>query len=349
MQMNGKILAVLFFSAAFLLGAGESYSFFAISDTHFGMPENYAKPRPGAKGWFCRDPQRTVTALPVYRALFDDITAKAGKDSFLIQCGDLIDGGTIGYEAHKKELFSALELLKNHIKMKIYHVNGNHEDYGEGGKKAFEEVLLPAISASAGKKLAYGNYTFSRGGDFFIVLDWRGRSKWKDFLKKTLASLKEKPRYLFVAIHTPFVAAGDPASREALDMLLPYDAIVFSGHIHQNMIAVYEKDGHAVTQLTVSTRLPERSGGKIVCAARKSSLEKYRETAAAREKKPARKESIEKLLAHVTSYTGISGCGYLKIDVSDSGVTVFYQGTDLAEKPAKFTLLPRPEKGAAAK
>ena len=347
--MKRKIFAVLTVFAAFLLSAGENYSFFAISDTHFGMPENYAKPAPGAKGWFCRDPERTVTALPVYKALFDDISAKAGEDSFLIQCGDLIDGATLGLDVHKKEIASALELLDRHIKIKIYHVSGNHEDYGEGGKEAYEAVLLPAISASAGQKLAYGNYTFAKGEDRFIVLDWRGRSKWTDFLKKTLASLESRPRYLFVAIHTPIIAAGNASSLVALDLLLPYDAIVLSGHIHQNMIAVYEKNGHAVTQLTVTTRLPERSEGKIVCAPRKSSLEKFKETAAAREKKTDRKAAIGKILSGVTSYTGISGCGYLKIDVSDSGVTAFYQGTNLAKKPAKFTLLPRPEKTAAAK
>jgi len=341
--MKRIFFAVLIVSAAFLLNAGENYSFFAISDTHFGMPENYAKPAPGAKGWFCRDPERTVTALPVYKALFDDISAKAGEDSFLIQCGDLIDGATVGCEAHKKELASALELLKNHIKIKIYHVNGNHDAYGEGGQQAFEEVLMPAFAESAGKKLAYANYTFWRGRDVFIVLDWRGRSDWKGFLKKTLASLKEKPRYLFVAIHTPFISNWNVVpSAEALELLLPYDAIVISGHVHGGMIAVYERDGHAVTQLTVTTRLPARSEGKIVCAPRKSSLEKFKETAAAREKKPERKEVLEKLLENVTEYTGVSGCGYLKIDVSDSGVTAFYQGTNLAKKPARFTLLPRP-------
>ena len=337
------------FAAALILCAGESYSFFTISDTHFGYPENYAKPKPGAKGWYCRDTKRTVTALPVYKALFDDISSKADKDSFLIQCGDLIDGATLGLDVHKKEISTALELLDKHIKIKIYHVSGNHEDYGTGGKEAYEAVLLPAISAAAGQKLAYGNYTFAKGKDRFIVLDWRGRSKWTEFLKKILASLESKPRYLFVAIHTPIIAAGSASSLVALDLLLPYDAIVLSGHIHQNMIAVYKKNGHAVTQLTVSTRLPERSEGKIVCAPRKTPLEKYKETSAAREKKPACRANIEKLLADVTEYTSVSGVGYLKIDVSDAGVTAFYQGTDLAKKPAKFTILPRPEKTEAAR
>jgi len=371
--MKKQLFSVLILSAAFLLRAGESYTFFAISDTHFGMPENYEKPTPGAKGWFCRDPKRTVTALPVYRALFDDITAKAAENSFLIQCGDLIDGRTTGYEVHKKELVSWLEFLKKHIKIKIYHVNGNHEDFGEGGKKAFEEVLMPAISESAGEKLAYGNYTFSRGKDLFIVLDWRGRGNWKGFLKKTLGGLKEKPRHLFVAIHTPFISNWNPVpSAEAVEMLLPYDAIVISGHIHGNMIATYEKDGHAVTQLTVSTRLPEKSEGKLVCAKNKMTLEKFRTLSLAREEKDlqkavqraqkaasdaqktkferqqrtqeAKKAALEKILENVTAYAGISGCGYAKFEVSDGGVTVFYQGTNLAKKPAKFALPLKPEK-----
>jgi len=347
--MKKIVTFALVFAAALILCAGESYSFFTISDTHFGYPENYAKPRPGVKGWYCRDPKRTVTALPVYKALFDDISAKAGKDSFLIQCGDLIDGATLGLDVHKKEISTALELLEKHIKIKIYHVSGNHEDYGEGGKEAYEAVLLPAISASAGQKLTYGNYTFAKGEDRFIVLDWRGRSKWTDFLKKTLASLESRPRYLFVAIHTPIIATGNRTSPIALDLLLPYDAIILSGHIHRNMIAVYEKDGHAVTQLTVSTRLPEHSVGKSVCAPGKITLEKYRKTAVAGEKKPENRANIEKLLANVTEYTSVSGSGYLKIDVSDAGVTAFYQGTNLARKPAKFTILPRAKKAEEAK
>ena len=369
--MNKKTFAVLILAAAFLLNAGESYTFFAISDTHFGMPENYAKPAPGTNGWFCRDPKRTVTALPVYKALFDDISAKAADDSFLIQCGDLIDGRTTGFEAHKKELVSALELLKKHIKIKIYHVNGNHEDIGDGGRKAFKEVLMPAISESAGKKLVHGNYTFTRGQDLFIVLNWSGNAKWKDFLKKTLDALNAKPRRLFVVIHTPFIENWNPVpSAEALEMLLPYDAIIISGHIHSNMIATYEKDGHVLTQVTLSTRLPERPVGKIVCAKNRMTLETFKKMVLAREERAlreaaqkaqqatqeaqktalearkatleARKEAMAKILSNVTAYAGVSGCGYAKFEVSDGGVTIFYQGTDLAKKPAKFALPLRP-------
>ena len=342
--MKKQLFFLLILSAAFLLPAGESYTFFAISDTHFGMPENYAKPTPGAKGWFCRDPKRTATALPVYRALFDDISAKAGENSFLIQCGDLIDGRTTGFEVHKKELVSWLEFLKKHIRIKIYHVNGNHENFGDGGKQAFEEVLMPAISESAGKKLAFGNYSFSRGEDVFIVLDWRGNAKWKDFLKQTLAGLEKKPRHLFVAIHTPFVSNWNAVpSAEALEMLLPYDPIVISGHIHGNMIATYEKDGHTITQLTISTRLPEKSEGKLVCVQNKTTLEKFKTLSLAREKKEEKKAALGKILANVTAYAGISGCGYAKFEVSDGAVTVFYQGTNLARKPAKFALPLKPE------
>ena len=46
----------------------------------------------------------------------------------------------------------------------------------------------------------------------------------------------------------------------------------------------------------------------------------------------------------VTEFTLVQGTGYLKFDVSDSGVDAYFQGSNLASKPYKVSIIDNTKK-----
>ena len=337
---------ILFFClAAGAVVFSDSYNFYMISDTHFGAPESFPKAWTGKKKYRIPPfPKRAEVAMPVYEALFKDIQRKADqKTQFLLDCGDFVEGAAKDAASHKAELKKALALLNKHISLKIYHVRGNHDNYGPGGDEAFDAVMLPVISRSIGKEKMTGvNYDFSLGKDHFIVLDYERRSNWQKFLKTTLSGFKTPPRYLFVAIHTPLISNWSPVLTEKIcDLLLPYNTILLSGHIHSNTITKYSKNGKTLTQVTVSTMLPQRPQGNLVCVRGRETLEQYKNRLVDGEKRPNRKEAVKKWLPYLSDFIRIRGGGYIRFEVSDKGVVALYQGSNLSRPPCRVVVVSR--------
>ena len=343
------MLFSVFFCAVAAVFASDSYNFYMISDTHFGRASSFPKKWDGPKKFrIPPSPQRADLAMPAYEAIFKDISSKAdAKTKFLLECGDFVEGAAINGNIHKQELQFAIDFIYKHVKIPIYHVRGNHDNYGLGGDEAYDSTMLPLIAKSAGKKdMKYANYAFSCGKDYFIILDYLSKSQWQIFLKETLASLKTPPRYLFVAIHTPIISYWNPSITEQVcDMLLPYNTILLSGHVHNNSITKYTKNGKSLIQLTTTLQLPARPKGTSVCQKSKRTLAEYKADMLGRMKKPKVKKAMEKWLPNVTGFTQIRGTGYLKFVVSDAGIDAYYQGSKLDSKPFKVSIIDNTQKG----
>ncbi|MBQ9503018.1 MAG: metallophosphoesterase [Lentisphaeria bacterium] len=327
-----------------LLQAGESYNFFMISDPHLGAAETYCTdPAVPKKFRTKKDIRRADKCMPAFLAMCEDMVKKSdGNTRFLFEAGDLVEGGTKGEEVHKQVLTDAIGLLKKYFKIPIYMVKGNHEAYGMGGENAYRTVLLGELAKTLGKeKLEYSNYAFMQGGDLYIFIDCYSGAKagqWK-FVRETLRSLKEKPRYVFVCMHPPVIPShwNQQEIRGICDLLLDHNAVLLCGHCHQNSVTVFEKNGKKLVQVTVSTfldpkpkKMPVRPAENTV----KQRLDGYRNSLKNRWKNASFIPEFDReWAAHITEYRNFGGAGYAKFDVSDAGIAATYQSVLLDRPP----------------
>ncbi|MBR1952447.1 MAG: metallophosphoesterase [Lentisphaeria bacterium] len=328
-----KILIFVSVLTVFILAAQESYSFYLLSDLHLGAPGTYDPKR------FRGNIHRAELALPAYEKMFAHMM-KTGQDAkFVMQLGDMVEGNTKGEKEHTQQLSEAIGFLKKNFSIPVYHVLGNHDAYGPGGVAAYNAVLLPEMARMVNKKsLKFANYSFFQGRDIFIVVDYTRRANGKKFILDTLNGLKEKPRYVFIAIHTPLIALN---GTEFADILARYNAVVFSGHIHTNYLLRYSKKGKTMTQITVSSWLPAKNAGKQYARINSRNPEVFKEHIryqAKKFKKPSFMAVYEKEWEPYLKMTHYKGNGYLKVTVSGKGLTLLRQGADITKKPVVETL-----------
>ena len=253
-QIMKKIILLFVLSAAIQLCAGESYSFHLLSDLHLGPADTYHPTR--VKG----NRQRADLTTPALRNMLMRINKLTPDTKFVIQLGDLVEGNTKGTPEHRKQLRTALDLLKGCFTCPIYHTMGNHEPVGQGAAEALNKELFPEIARTINKKqIKFVNYSFFHGDDLFIFSDYRRPAKGSQFIINTLNALQKKPRYVFVACHIPVTLL---TKTEMADILARYNAIVMSGHIHWNTLLHYTKNGKTMTQITVNSQLPPKNPEK---------------------------------------------------------------------------------------
>ena len=342
-----KFAALLILSVLSLAApAGESYNFLMISDTHLGAAETYCTdPSVPQKFRSKKNIHRADRTMPALKAMFEDMAKKSDeKTRFLYEAGDLIEGGCRDEKTHEEVLRDALSLMKSYFKYPIYMVKGNHEAYGMGGDDAYRAVLLPEIAKAAGQdKLDYANYTVTVGEDLYIFLDAFSGAKAKpwEYAAKVLDGLKEKPRYVFVGIHSPVIPShwSQKEIRAFRDRLLEYNAVLLCGHCHQNSVTVFEKDGKKLVQITVSSVLDTEKKGLLHPAenTRDQMLEKYRKSLRKRWKKEDFLPEFDREWApYITDYRNFGGAGYAKISVSDSAISIDFQSWVLTQPPLTF-------------
>lgn len=329
--------------------AGESYNFYMISDTHLGAAETYCTdPAAPKKFRTKKNIHRADKVMPALKAMFEDMVKKSDENTrFLFEAGDLIEGGARDEKTHEEVLRDALSLLNSYFKYPIYMIKGNHEAYGMGGEEAYRAALLPEIAKTIGQdKLDCANYTVTVGEDLFIFLDGYCGSRKKpwEFAGKILDGLKEKPRYVFVAMHNPVIPShwDQETIRAFRDRLLEYNAVLLCGHCHRNTVTVFEKNGKKLVQITVSSFLEPNKKGEIRPAenTKDTMVENYRKSLTARWKKEAFIPEFDREWAqYITDYRNFGGAGYARIDVSDSGITIDYQSRVLTQPPLTFRIL----------
>lgn len=338
----------LFFLLTAAVFAGESYNFFMISDPHFGAADTYlTDPKAPKRYKTKKNIHRADKTMYLYKGLFADIRKKSDAGTrFIIEGGDLVEGGTPGEAVHKKILQDALVLMRNYFKYPIYMVKGNHDAFGLGGEAAYKSVLLPEIAKYAGKeKLDFANYAVTCGPDLYIYMDFHPKARGFKFVHDTLAGLKNKPRYVFVILHCPMIFTHQ-FEKEALplcELLTQYNGILLAGHCHQNTITKFERNGNAMLQVTVSTFTTLHPLKFMRLVDTKTTVEQ--EKARFIEKIKRRKADAflpvfqEKWAPYITEFRHIKGVGYAHFDVSDKGISVRFQSVDLNQKPITVQLV----------
>jgi len=149
------------------------------------------------------------------------------KPSFVIQLGNIIDGGTNS----KSDLATVLATF-NKIKARKYHVLG---------KKDVSNINRGALLKKLSMKRAY--YDFAKGKFRFVVLDMTEKSsiggignEQKSWLKKILSKALKKKRKVVIFGDYPIVGGQDKyklsGSDEIAEILKSYDCVFayISGH-----------------------------------------------------------------------------------------------------------------------
>lgn len=320
--------------AGVLVSAGETYSFYLLSDTHWGAAETYDTKR------FRGDIHRAEQAVPAYEKMFKHMV-REGKDArFLIHLGDMVEGNAKGKKEQERQLKEAVDFLKKSFSFPVYYVRGNHDGHGPGGKEAVRAVLLPEMARGIGvEKLPSYNYSFTSGPDLFIVTDYAKSAKGEAFILKTLKAQKKKPRHVFIFVHVPVISSlTTPAWA---DTLARYNAVVFSGHIHRSFLLQYSKNGKKLTQVTVSSWLPGKNGDKIRSVLQPKGKEIFKnfiQSQAKKFKKQSFMSLYEKEWEPYLAISSFRGNGYMKVCVSDTEITLLLQGSDSASQPVKTTV-----------
>ena len=169
--------------------------------------------------------------------------ARREKADGVLQLGDLIDGGCKTMALHEKMLRDAFRELKKYFpNLPVYTVVGNHDVEQQNGAsiEPVQRVLFPAQAAELGKKtLKNGNYTFMRGPDLFVAIDYFSpEEKSLDFLRQALAE-HPKTRYVFLMTHYPLFPAAEhnslslvPYYMKVAALLEKRRGIVLTAHTH---------------------------------------------------------------------------------------------------------------------
>ncbi len=323
------------------LSAGDSYNFLMLSDTHFGPENTFGNPPPPKVK---KKLKRFDQAFHHYKAMFDDMAKKSDANTkFLIHAGDMIEGWAHSPEAQIEQFRLLDKTLKEYFKMPLYMVRGNHEAAGMPGQEGYLREIAPTMAKNAGQAPGTVNYTVKQGDDLFIFLDSYDKNAFS-FVKNTLETLKKRPRYIFMVLHTDQLPQADKRAVEFCKLLAPYNAIILNGHTHRTRILKYERDGKTVTQFSIGSFLmPNLVRYAKVNKDKETYLAKFRTSKhiPTEEKLKRFETEVAPFITEYQEYVGKKGtpAGYARIHVSDAGVTVSVQCAYLEDKPFDIPLI----------
>ena len=256
-----------------------SFSFVVLGDLHFDRPEHHDfawlnANKAGDLGQIENYCKLTKEVMPkVFAAVKTKIAEFSKTDApaaFVLQVGDLVEGLCGSAELAARQNREAVEFVKTaQLGVPFVFTKGNHDVTGNGAVEAFDEVLLPFVSAEARRvdptidgqhgashSLTHGNTQFS----FFDAYD-RDSLDWFE-----ACVARRTADHLFVTVHPPVVPYGARATwhlfadekskakrQKLLDLLGGHEAIVLGGHLHKFCHLTRVAGGKRFTQLAVSS------------------------------------------------------------------------------------------------
>ena len=251
---------MLSISLAGLTGEGQkSYKLLILGDLHYTSRSYHPQDHPKK--------QKTINKyINMWKHNSPELLAAAKAQALrekvdgVLQLGDLINGDCATMALHEKMLHDAfLELKKYFPKLPIYTIVGNH-DVRQQDKDCIEplqRILFPRQAAELGKKtLENGNYTFLRGPDLFVALDYfLPQEKSLDFLRQALAE-HPKTRYVFLLTHYPLFPIADHSSLNLVPHYMKIAAllekrrgIVLTAHAHRFSRVTRTTSGGRISQM----------------------------------------------------------------------------------------------------
>ncbi len=340
--MKRPFLIVAALLLSFAVFAGEAYSFYFISDTHLGDQASYNTEKTQANPFKTKkNTARADKFMGTFDAMLKDMAEKKGTGvRFLIEGGDLIEGACTSEKVHEEQLRKYLYKVRNAVGVPVFPVNGNHDDWGLGGPEAFRRVTFPFIREQIGHELASdkaAHYVVRQADDVYIFADYHTNgSDSSGFILKELKALKVgEVRYVFVILHPNILPFAGEARAAIRNELAKHNGFVLCGHSHANQVYVYGKDGRTVTQVTAGT-----------CFAAPNQLREKRDQEAFFKwfighyckRKGTAEEVRREYIPFTKDFVTFDGAAYARFDLSDDGVVVSFQASDLTQPPKKIRL-----------
>lgn len=348
MQMKKIGLILLTLTAAILLHA---YEVMILGDTHYDTPETRQKDEKLTENQEkarIRNFERWEKNIP---AMLDAAGKRSARNvAFVVQLGDIIQGGCGSEELQTKAFQEVLAVLKKQFSVPLYVVKGNHDIHGPGAEEAFTKIMLPYLNREFGQKNAVensANYAVMYDKDLFIYFD--SMKPNVDFVEKALEEHKDA-RHVFFLTHLPVIPSGEgrrpdwivygmrsdnaQERQRLLKLLARHNAIVLCGHIHRTVLSRYRSEDGTITQLA-SFGMPVSLDGE------------YKEVKGTEEdffavddvkkamKSKRTKTILNDFIGKITEYDYyLPGAGYNVLRIDDGGVSCdLYFGAD--DHPSK--------------
>ena len=275
--MKRTLLLSLFFA---LFCSLQAYEILILGDTHYDAPEvrknlaSLEEKRPAEWVRNLRCWEKTIPAMLVSAGQ----VASAKQAPFAIQLGDLTQGGCGAEELQVKAFENALQKLKEHIKMPLLSIKGNHDIHGAGAEQAYVKTMLPYLNEVLKQETAVpgsAHYAQMHEKDLFIYFD--SIKPDVDFVEKVLDQHQDA-RHVFFSTHLPVLPCSPGRSewivngwrpnnpeqrRRLVSLLARRNAIVLTAHIHRTTLLRYKSQEGEITQLT-SYSMPSVLEGKFV-------------------------------------------------------------------------------------
>ena len=336
---------------------GETYSVALLGDTHFDSTDtkryhseylssttearykaHLKEHVRNAKMW----KERMPSLLRASAACVRDDTA------LVLQMGDLVQGDCNNPATHRRMLTDAFNVIKGAYggKLPFVSVVGNHDIRGDvptdGTREAFDAWQPPVVGKELKQAVSGTTFSFWRGPDVFIVVDFNAPRPDLDLVKRLFAE-SGRARYTFLVSHGPAIPNGasrwfllgerkrNEERRELLRLMASRNTIVLSGHTH--LLEYYDcvlPEGR-VTQFVAnsvwakpeSATLTIRGEGVSEYGARMKSAKEKKQT----ERNVDLPQLVEEYRPLLRGYLLANAAGHYRLEVGPSRVAVvFYEG-----------------------
>lgn len=335
-----------------------AYSVALLGDVHYDAPPVERFHAAGKAGPYRRNvamwEKEVPAVLKASASLVDDDT------SFALQLGDLIDGTSLGHEAHTQMLAEATAVLeKNYPGIPVISVCGNHDNVS-GGSKVYKSFMVPWLARQTAtlttNAVTSTTFGFRHGPDLWIFINFNDADGTIPTVEKLLADNPDA-RYTFVAIHGPvlpmdvwqcrwFYLGGerqDNVRRRVRALFAKHNVIVLAGHVHSLEYKEWQGDGGRITEVVVNS--VSRSSNNVlkpavpkVLSETPSDYGAWLKTAPTNDANAKFEALYEEYRPGLKARYAASAYGHHVLRVSDKGVTLEYYGADATEPTKTFRL-----------
>ncbi len=322
-------------------GQGGEYSFVYLGDLHFDKMSHHDFE------WVKADKPNDIRQINGYvestenyapdllRRIQSSIESSEGRIRMVVQGGDLTEGLCGSRELQERQFRDVRAFIRSCIPDTMFvATKGNHDITGPGAREAFDNIMLPWLSAECGKQIDSASFFLTQGPDLYVFFDAYHNNSL-DWLEKTLR--ENKHRHVFIVMHPPAVPYNARSTwhlfwrereREVrerfLNILGANRVILLTAHLHKFSVVTRKTSSGAFVQFSMNSVItsPESSvrdhlkgvehyGGALV----ELEPEFQPETEAERRK------MLEDEEPYIASFEFADFPGYAVINASDAGVT----------------------------
>lgn len=358
------VLALLFIVA--VVFAQDSYRIIFLGDTHFDGESEIYHPKGISKP--------SVRDINMWKKHLPELLTAAGKKvnsrtAFVLQGGDMIEGGGGTAAAHRNMLVDGYKKQQSFFSVPFITAAGNHDVSsrtlkGEvGSYKIYQDFVgthvLPAVQNIRGMSdlevNGKTNFAFRYGKDLYMVLNFNGGPS-PEFIRKILTKHADA-RYKIALVHAgpiPWDVAwmtwrmyGRLAAEKRapiIEMFRKHNCIFLTGHYHGIATLEYAGEDGSIFQIMcnsvwtekVPDQLKVRSEGVAGYGKNISRSNDFRLKSKSAEKQAL----IDAFKPGLKSYYYAGGAGYMTLDIEENKITLlYYHGA--SDKPSYTFTIPK--------